>query len=131
MYRKRLYVFFDGDRSVHAIVRNYTADDFDDLIRIQQISFPPPFPSELWWNKEQLASHVQHCPQGALCVELDGVVAGSITGLSFSSMRTSRSIRGRRSPTAAISAIITRTGILCMLLTFAWSLPIVSLALPN
>jgi ribosomal protein S18 acetylase RimI-like enzyme len=63
------------------MIRNYTPDDFDELIRIQQESFPPPFPSELWWNKEQLTNHVTLFPEGAVCVEVDGVLAGSITGL--------------------------------------------------
>ncbi|WP_028548268.1 GNAT family N-acetyltransferase [Paenibacillus sp. UNC451MF] len=80
MYRKELYVF-DKDRPIKACVRSYTRADFADLIRIQQQSFPPPFPSELWWNEEQLNQHITLFPQGALCVEVDGVVAASITGL--------------------------------------------------
>ncbi|CAG7645284.1 hypothetical protein PAESOLCIP111_04911 [Paenibacillus solanacearum] len=81
-YRKELYVHDRGrDRNVHTVIRNYTEQDFDGLIRIQQESFPPPFPSELWWNKEQLANHVRLFPEGALCVEIDGEPAASITGL--------------------------------------------------
>ncbi|OXM87834.1 GNAT family N-acetyltransferase [Paenibacillus rigui] len=80
MYRKALYVF-DGDRPVQAVVRSYTQEDFPGLIRIQQESFPPPFPSELWWNEEQLTNHVARFPQGALCVEIGGRPVASITGL--------------------------------------------------
>ncbi|ULT59017.1 GNAT family N-acetyltransferase [Neobacillus drentensis] len=80
MYRKELYVF-DGERTVPAVIRNYEERDFPDLIRIQQESFPPPFPSELWWNEEQLINHVTLFPQGALCIEINGEVAGSMTGL--------------------------------------------------
>ncbi|MEW9699295.1 GNAT family N-acetyltransferase [Paenibacillus sp. SI8] len=80
LYFKQLYVF-DGDKPVAAIVRNYTSSDFEGLIRVQQESFPPPFPSELWWNEEQLREHVTRFPEGALCVEIDGEIAGSITGL--------------------------------------------------
>lgn len=80
MYYREIYVF-DGNRPIRAIIRNYTEKDFDDLIRIQQESFPPPFPAELWWNKQQLHNHVTIFPQGALCVEIDGEVVGSITGL--------------------------------------------------
>ncbi|MFC5450470.1 GNAT family N-acetyltransferase [Paenibacillus aestuarii] len=79
-YYKRLYVF-DGDKPVEAIIRNYTSNDFAGLIRVQQESFPPPFPSELWWNEEQLNEHVSRFPEGALCVEIAGEIAGSITGL--------------------------------------------------
>lgn len=80
MYRKEFYVF-DQDRPVPAVIRNYEEKDFPGLIRIQQESFPPPFPSELWWNTEQLKNHVTLFPEGALCVEIDGEIAGSMTGL--------------------------------------------------
>lgn len=80
MYRKEFYVF-DQDRPVPAVIRNYGESDFPGLIRIQQESFPPPFPSELWWNTEQLHNHVAIFPEGALCVEVGGEIAGSMTGL--------------------------------------------------
>jgi len=80
VYRKERYVF-DGDKPIRAIVRRYTRGDFPELIRIQEESFPPPFPSELWWNVEQLTNHVTLFPEGAVCVEVEGVLAGSITGL--------------------------------------------------
>lgn len=80
LYYKEQYVF-DQDKPVKACVRSYTADDFSELIHIQQMSFPPPFPSELWWNEEQLTNHVTLFPQGALCVEIDGKPVASITGL--------------------------------------------------
>lgn len=80
LYRKELYVF-EGDRPVEAVIRSYTEADFPGLIRIQQESFPPPFPSELWWNEEQLRNHINLFPQGALCVEIAGEPAASVTGL--------------------------------------------------
>lgn len=80
MYRKEFFVF-DQDHPVPVVIRNYQEDDFADLIRIQQESFPPPFPSDLWWNTEQLRNHVALFPEGALCVEVDGEIAGSMTGL--------------------------------------------------
>jgi len=83
VYHKELYVF-DGDKPVKAIIRNYRQEDFPELIRIQQESFPPPFPSELWWNEEQLTNHVTLFPEGALCVEVAGELAGSMTGLRVS-----------------------------------------------
>ncbi|RXZ81860.1 N-acetyltransferase [Paenibacillaceae bacterium] len=81
---KRLYVIQDG-KPVPVHIRNYTPDDFDAMIAIQQASFPPPFPSDLWWNKEQLAEHVARFPEGALCAEADGQLIGSITGLRVDS----------------------------------------------
>jgi ribosomal protein S18 acetylase RimI-like enzyme len=80
MFRKEFYVF-DQDRPVPAVIRNYEEKDFPGLIRVQQESFPPPFPSELWWNTEQLHNHVTLFPEGALCIEVNGEIAGSMTGL--------------------------------------------------
>lgn len=80
MYHKKQYVFKDG-KPVKAEVRPYTTSDFDGLIGIQRASFPPPFPEELWWTKDQLANHIQLYPEGALCVTVAGEIAGSITGL--------------------------------------------------
>ena len=80
MYRKECFVF-QQDKPVLATVRNYEEKDFQALISVQQSSFPPPFPSDLLWTKEQLKSHLEHYPEGALCVEIDGEIVGSITGL--------------------------------------------------
>lgn len=80
MYRKDFFVF-DGDKPMPAVIRNYEKADFPDLIRIQQESFPPPFPSELWWNEKQLFNHVTFFPEGALCIEVNGEIVGSMTGL--------------------------------------------------
>ena len=46
-----------------------------------QNAFLRHFPSELWWNQEQLSNHVSLFPEGAICVEVKGELAGSITGL--------------------------------------------------
>lgn len=80
MYRKEQYVFKEG-QPVKAIIRPYTQQDFNALIEVQRASFPPPFPRELLWTKEQLANHVRIYPEGALCIEVEGTIAGSITGL--------------------------------------------------
>jgi ribosomal protein S18 acetylase RimI-like enzyme len=80
MYYKELYVF-ESAKPVKAIIRNYGKQDFKELIKVQQEAFPPPFPDELWWNTEQLSNHVTLFPEGALCIEIGGRIAGSITGL--------------------------------------------------
>lgn len=80
MHKKELFVF-DKDRPLKATIRNYRKEDFQSLISLQQEAFPPPFPSELWWNEEQLSNHVTLFPEGALCVEIDGKICGSMTGL--------------------------------------------------
>lgn len=77
---KELYVLQNGKPEL-VIIRNYTMDDADQLIDVQRQSFPPPFPSELWWNMEQLQEHVSRFPQGALCAEVNGTIVGSMTGL--------------------------------------------------
>ncbi|MFL6560567.1 MAG: GNAT family N-acetyltransferase [Bacillus sp. (in: firmicutes)] len=81
MYSSEFYVY-DQNLPVQVRIRNYTKTDFDDLVTIQAECFPPPFPSELWWNKEQLTNHVTLFPEGALCVEVAGELAGSLTGLT-------------------------------------------------
>ncbi|MED4000761.1 GNAT family N-acetyltransferase [Priestia aryabhattai] len=78
MYKKQCFVFHQN-KPVICTVRSYTSNDFDELIRIQEESFPPPFPSELLWSKDQLNNHVSLFPDGALCVEIDGTICGSIT----------------------------------------------------
>ncbi|MBE4909776.1 GNAT family N-acetyltransferase [Bacillus luteolus] len=80
MYRKELYLY-QQDTPIKAIVRNYMKEDFDQLIEIQRECFPPPFPSDLLWNEEQLTNHITLFPEGALCIEIDGEVVGSMTGL--------------------------------------------------
>ncbi|REK77114.1 GNAT family N-acetyltransferase [Paenibacillus paeoniae] len=77
---KHLYVWHNG-KPVEAVIRNYSERDFDGLIEAQRLSFPPPYPEELHWNKEQLGEHVSRFPEGALCAEIDGRIAGSMTGL--------------------------------------------------
>ena len=79
-YHKEIYVF-DRERPFRALIRNYRKEDFAGLIRIQEECFPPPFPAELWWNEQQLENHVTLFPEGALCVEVEGELAGSMTGL--------------------------------------------------
>jgi ribosomal protein S18 acetylase RimI-like enzyme len=80
MFYKELYVY-DNEKPVKAIFRNYQKEDFDQLIQVQKEAFPPPFPDELLWNTEQLTNHINLFPEGALCVEIEGRIAGSITGL--------------------------------------------------
>lgn len=80
MYRKK-FVLFHQDKPKNIVIRNYGVNDFEQLIDIQKESFPPPFPEELWWNKDQLNNHVTIFPEGALCVEVEGEIVGSMTSL--------------------------------------------------
>ncbi|WP_338556791.1 GNAT family N-acetyltransferase [Paenibacillus sp. KS-LC4] len=80
MIRKQLYVYHEG-APVEAVIRRYSEQDFAALIDVQRESFPPPFPSDLWWSKEQLTEHVSRFPEGALCAEIGGRLIGSMTGL--------------------------------------------------
>lgn len=78
------FYLFDSDKSIRCTVRNYREKDFKELIAIQSECFPPPFPEELWWNADQLSSHLTHFPEGAICVEVNGELAGSLTSLRVS-----------------------------------------------
>lgn len=80
MYYKELYVF-NQNKPLPAIIRNYQEEDFAELICIQKESFPHPFPEELWWNSEQLKNHTTSFPEGALCIEVERKLAGSMTAL--------------------------------------------------
>ncbi|ANE47825.1 acetyltransferase [Paenibacillus swuensis] len=77
---KELYVFRNGI-PIKAVIRNYSPDDFEALIQVQQDSFPPPFPQDLLWNPEQLGNHTERFPEGAICAEADGRIVGSMTAL--------------------------------------------------
>lgn len=77
---KHLYVF-KNDRRYDVTIRNYHEKDFEHLIELQRKAFPPPFPSDLLWNDEQLTAHITSFPEGALCIAVDGQIAGSITAL--------------------------------------------------
>jgi len=77
---KQLYVIQEGKPELITI-RNYSSEDMEGLIDVQRASFPPPFPEELWWNKEQLHEHVTRFPEGALCAIAGGRIIGSMTGL--------------------------------------------------
>ncbi|MGG3797798.1 GNAT family N-acetyltransferase [Metabacillus fastidiosus] len=80
MLHKQFYVF-DEDIPAKIVIRNYGKDDIGQLIAIQKESFPPPFPSELWWNETQLENHISFFQEGALCAELGGKIIGSMTSL--------------------------------------------------
>lgn len=60
-------------------VRPYTIADVPQLVRIQSECFPPPFPEELLWQPQQIASHIVHFPEGALCACLGDELVGSAT----------------------------------------------------
>lgn len=74
-------VVYSSGTPVRVIIRNYTLVDVEGLIDIQRESFPPPFPEELWWKKEQIEEHIRRFPEGALCAEVDGKLVGSMTAL--------------------------------------------------
>ncbi|MBD7962622.1 GNAT family N-acetyltransferase [Fictibacillus norfolkensis] len=80
MYTKEQYLYMNN-QNVRAVVRNYEQKDFAELLSIQKESFPSPFPPELLWNEKQLYNHISLFPDGALCVEINGVLAGSVTSL--------------------------------------------------
>jgi len=79
--RKTVLLTGPGNWRAEVVIRNYGREDFAGMIELQRACFPPPFPSELWWNEQQLLNHVTLFPEGALCAEADGKLVGSITGL--------------------------------------------------
>lgn len=77
MYRKQLFTF-NGTRPVPTVIRRYKEKDFDELVSIQRESLSPP--DKQGWRMEQLHSHIAMFPEGCLCAEVEGKVAGSMTG---------------------------------------------------
>lgn len=77
-YEKTCYVFREG-RPEKLRIRNYVESDIEALIEIQRQCFPPPYPPELWWNRDQLLQHMERFPSGALCAEVNGRLVGSLT----------------------------------------------------
>lgn len=79
-YRKQLLVF-DAAKPKPAVIRPYGPADFAALVGIQRECFPPPFPEEALWSRDQLSTHLELFPEGALTIEVEGRVCGSITGM--------------------------------------------------
>ncbi len=59
------------------VVRQLTMDDFDNLIEMQKLCFVGMKP----WSREQIQSQISLFPEGQLCVEIDGELAGSSSSL--------------------------------------------------
>ncbi|SET10658.1 hypothetical protein SAMN05660297_01425 [Natronincola peptidivorans] len=78
MFRLETFVLYDK-KPKSITIRNYTKKDFDAIIEMERLSYPPPFPQELLWEEEQLSSHVDAFPLGCLCVEMDKKVVGVLT----------------------------------------------------
>lgn len=57
--------------------RQLTLDDFDALVAMQLRCFPGMRP----WAREQIASQLAIFPEGQLCIEVDGRLAGSASSL--------------------------------------------------
>ncbi len=63
------------------LIRSYTLWDYLQLLELQRVCFPAPYPEEQLWSKAQIASHLEHFCSGALCVEKDGLIVASATAL--------------------------------------------------
>ncbi|MFD2117787.1 GNAT family N-acetyltransferase [Paenibacillus yanchengensis] len=81
---KELYLMVDHIPQ-KMLIRNYTIADFEQLIEVQKLAFPPPFAADLWWTKEQIIEHVKRFSTGAICAEVNGEIIGSMTGLIIDS----------------------------------------------
>ncbi|GAF21451.1 carbon-nitrogen hydrolase [Bacillus sp. JCM 19047] len=62
-------------------VRPYTLADFDGLLQVQKEAFPPPYPAEQLWNKDDISAHIDTFPEGALLAEYNNIIVGSATSL--------------------------------------------------
>ncbi|MCC5909024.1 MAG: GNAT family N-acetyltransferase [Clostridiaceae bacterium] len=60
-------------------IRNYTKEDFEAIMEMEALSYPPPFPKELLWDYGQLESHTKVFPLGCICAEIDNKIVGALT----------------------------------------------------
>ena len=60
-------------------VNNYKISDFNELLRLQRLAFPLPYPEEQLWNIDQIRSHVTTFPEGAIAIWDGNEIVGSTT----------------------------------------------------
>jgi predicted amidohydrolase/ribosomal protein S18 acetylase RimI-like enzyme len=58
-------------------LRPLRLEDFDQLVEMQRLCFP----NMATWTREQIASAIQHFPEGQLCIEYKGKVVASTSSL--------------------------------------------------
>lgn len=61
-----------------------TAEHIGDVVALQRLCFPAPFPDDLLWRPEHLASHLETFPDGQFVAIKDGQVVGSASSLRIS-----------------------------------------------
>lgn len=62
-------------------IRPYTLNDWDGLFALQKAAFPPPYPEEQLWRIEQIKSHIEIFPQGAITALIENQIVGSCTSV--------------------------------------------------
>ena len=65
----------DFDRRL--TVRPLRLDDYEQLVEVELRCFPGMKP----WHKDQIASQLEHFPEGQICVEMDGRIVASSSSL--------------------------------------------------
>ena len=58
-------------------VRQLILEDYESLVRLQELCFPGMKP----WSKEQIKSQLEIFPEGQICIELDGKLIASSSSL--------------------------------------------------
>ena len=64
-----------------ALVRPMAEADFSEVVALQRLCFPDPFPAELLWRPEHLADHLELFPKGQFTAVMDGEIVGSASSL--------------------------------------------------
>lgn len=71
-----------SNHKVHLTIRNTRSDDIDEIVKLQQESFPLLARYNNVWHPDELKSHLQIFPEGQfVAVEEDGTVVGSASTL--------------------------------------------------
>ncbi|MBS1721643.1 MAG: GNAT family N-acetyltransferase [Armatimonadetes bacterium] len=63
------------------LISPLTHETVPKVADLQRVCFPPPFPADLLWTRDQLESHLQVFPEGQFVATADGEVIGSASSL--------------------------------------------------
>jgi ribosomal protein S18 acetylase RimI-like enzyme len=69
------------ETSLEVTVRNIRRDDIDNILRLQQVSFPDMAAYGMVWPASYLERHIHIFPEGQLCAEINGKIVASASSL--------------------------------------------------
>lgn len=65
-------------------IRPASPADIPGIVALQRACFPPPFPEDLLWQPDHIASHLDRFPEGQFVAELNNQIVASATNMRVS-----------------------------------------------